>query len=540
MTKTLGDKRDIVFSVAASLCVIVAVVFGLAWENADEIQLSALGRSLAFLSLVAVVGPFVCTLIYRPLLGIFPIALYLLFTFKTIYDSFPRTSLSAELSVAILAGILAAVFLWLRRYEVANVTRATLVVAAAMAMGTLFVAVPQFLDSRSVNLGDKLLEATISAASTNGVSPAQLPDIIYVVPDRYASQATLRSEFEYDNSSFYTLLRDRGFAVNPDAWANYPKTFQSLASTLNSEYLENFADIFGPDSFNQTPVNDKIENSRAQRELRALGYQFYNFGFWWGPTRLNKNADKNFIATSNLLSRLSRFERILAFKTPIAQILEKFNDRETVTECKFIKDKFENLRSIGNGSRPVFVFAHFAIPHDPIYMNSKGECLEESVTYPKGSSWEEFKAAYVGYTQFFNDTIIDIIDHQFRTRAQFGRELIFVIQSDEGPFPRSMRENISTLDFFEFSEDELRMKLGILNAVYLPGIEPGRLAELRTPINNWRIIFNHISDAKLEMLPDASFVFRDLRHIYDFRDVSYLIDKSKTKQSKNKTDPETQ
>ena len=44
---------------------------------------------------------------------------------------------------------------------------------------------------------------------------ARLPDIIYIVPDRYANSGVLASVFQHDNSGFLDELRRRGFDVAP-------------------------------------------------------------------------------------------------------------------------------------------------------------------------------------------------------------------------------------------------------------------------------------------------------------------------------------
>ena len=84
-----------------------------------------------------------------------------------------------------------------------------------------------------------------------------------MVPDRYPSAGTLDREFGMDNRRFYAALRTRGFAVSENAHANYPKTFLSLASTLNGGYLESFAASYGAGSGDKRPVHDALEGSRS-------------------------------------------------------------------------------------------------------------------------------------------------------------------------------------------------------------------------------------------------------------------------------------
>src|SRR5690606_20226395 len=99
------------------------------------------------------------------------------------------------------------------------------------------------------------------------------------------------------------------------------------------------------------------------------------------------------------------------------------------------------------------------------------------------------------------------------------RPLIFVIQADEGPFPRRLRESGGNMDWFTATEAELRMKYGILNAIYFPDGDYGRLTEALTPVNNFRLIFSKILDFEMPLLEDRSFVFENARRVYNFREV---------------------
>ena len=180
-----------------------------------------------------------------------------------------------------------------------------------------------------------------------------------MVPDRYASAATLRREFGMDNSAFYAALRTRGFLVAENARSNYPKTFQSLASTLNSGYLRNFTTSYGTESGDKRPIYEALENNVVQDRLRKLGYQFHNYGNWWEPTRINRWAAVNYQGyPPDSINNLSEFERTLMHKTPLLNVVRLFTDAEDKRECRRIRRKFRRLEEVGNGPQPVFVLAH--------------------------------------------------------------------------------------------------------------------------------------------------------------------------------------
>jgi hypothetical protein len=44
-----------------------------------------------------------------------------------------------------------------------------------------------------------------------------------------------------------------------------------------------------------------------------------------------------------------------------------------------------------------------------------------------------------------------------------------------------------------------------------------------TPVNSFRVIFNHYFNLNYELLPDKSYAIVDSRHLYSFFDVTDLV-----------------
>ncbi|MDP3982667.1 MAG: hypothetical protein Q8Q65_01150, partial [bacterium] len=118
------------------------------------------------------------------------------------------------------------------------------------------------------------------------------PDIYYLIFDRYAANSTLLSELDYDNAEFTDYLNNAGFYVTDKSVANYPKTFQSLASSLNMTYLNHLTDQYGKESEDQTPINNMLDKHQVGLALKELGYTYYHLGSWWFPTADNTLADE--------------------------------------------------------------------------------------------------------------------------------------------------------------------------------------------------------------------------------------------------------
>lgn len=533
-------KKSIVeslFWAGASLFVMLGLIFGLMYGNLDSVRLHDVARSLAVLLPLSVFATLLLMAIHRPLGRIFPAAIALYFSFYDINEFFQKFGLADVLSFTVILLCLLALYIMFRFVDGLRFSLYTFVVTAAMASVTLFAITPSLFHDPPPRIDAYFEKESLAAVSAYRGGSSDLPDIIYVVPDRYASRSTLRTEFDFDNSAFYAELRKRGFFVFEDSWANYPKTFQSMASTLNSGYLQDFTKTYGADSSDQRPIYQVLENNVVQDRLRKLGYRFHNYGNWWEPTRINRWAAVNYQGyPPDSLQNLSNFERVLLQKTPTMKIARKiarfFIDAEDKAEdnleCGRIKRKLRRIREVGNQAQPVFVLAHLLIPHYPFLMNAAGQCLDKPLLYfgKKDATWNKFKAAYVEYLKYFNSAILEIIDEQLRRRGRTGRKLLFVLQADEGPFPKKYLGDVfDRYDFSRFSQREIKMKTGIINALLLPDSLRRDIPKLVTPVNNWRIIFNALTGSKMNLLPDKIFIYPTKKNIFNFCEVTDIVTK---------------
>ena len=62
-------------------------------------------------------------------------------------------------------------------------------------------------------------------------------------------------------------------------------------------------------------------------------------------------------------------------------------------------------------------------------------------------------------------------------------------------------------------------RYSILNAYYVPGIDPASIPQDITPVNSFRWVFNDTFSTNFPLLPDRSY-FASFTHFYDFQDVS--------------------
>jgi peptidoglycan hydrolase-like protein with peptidoglycan-binding domain len=95
------------------------------------------------------------------------------------------------------------------------------------------------------------------------------------------------------------------------------------------------------------------------------------------------------------------------------------------------------------------------------------------------------------------------------------RPAIIILQSDHGP--------AATLDWDNPDSTGLRERLAILNAYYLPGSSYTRLGRSITPVNTFRVVFNHYFGTNLEPLRDRSY-FSTRSHPYRFICVDDILE----------------
>ncbi len=329
--------------------------------------------------------------------------------------------------------------------------------------------------------------------------PGAAPNIYYIVLDRYARADVLDEFFHFDNSEFLLALRERGFHVAPESRANYPRTLSSLASTLNLDYVvHDLAAVGGAMGSGRRPLMKLIEDHAVGRFLKLRGYEHLHAGSW--VFHDNRHADRVYGAC-----RLSEFSAALIGTTVFGPLLgdAKFRggcipaNRRRYWERE--GGKFRWLERAVAGDAPAFVFAHFLLPHDPYVFDVDGDFVTPEEEHRRGRT-----QGYVDQVRFVNRRLLQTID---RILARSERESIIVIQADEGPFPEHLRDRLDGVDWSRASEAELRMKLGILNAYRLPGVDVGRLPPDVSPVNTFRIILKEFFGTELKLLPDRAYAY---------------------------------
>jgi hypothetical protein len=352
----------------------------------------------------------------------------------------------------------------------------------------------------------------IGSAFAAPTAHAGLPDIYFFIFDRYGSQATLATEFNFDNQPFIDFLREKGFYVADEARANYLKTAPSLASTFHMDYINFLRNVTRNEPNEWRPMYEMLDDHRVARFLKEKGYTFIQSGSWWGPTQHNSFADENHSFGVGEFEWLYLRETMLphlldaAFPgSPAARSLRPENG-----QCRRVPLQIEEAKKAAERDEPTFFFAHLLLPHEPFVFKPDGSCRE----------WEEirrvdFNEGYVAQVSYANSLIEDFVTTAL---SRPGPKPIIIIQADEGPFPKRYRTG--NRSWRDASKAEIQMKTGVLSAFYFPDGDYRMLRPDITSVNTFRLLFDKYFDAGLPLLPERIWGYPNYPDFYEFYDIT--------------------
>jgi hypothetical protein len=163
---------------------------------------------------------------------------------------------------------------------------------------------------------------------------------------------------------------------------------------------------------------------------------------------------------------------------------------------------------------PKMVFAHLLLPHPPFVFDPDGKPLEpdrpfdinDADLYP--GTREEYLQGYAAQVEFTNRQIQEVIE---QILSDSPTPPVIVIQGDHGPR--------MSIDWSSPENSCILESSAVLNAIYIPEIEKGKLYPSISPVNNFRVILNEYFGTNLELLEDRTY-FSKYEKPYDYLDVT--------------------
>ena len=404
-----------------------------------------------------------------------------------------------------------------------NIVATVLVIAPVISIASYATAVGGSVPADEAKLSELRGEQEAEA----GMSQVAGPDIYFIILDSYQRADTLLDSYGYDNSAFTEGLQERGFYLASSSRSNYLNTNYSLNTSLNLMYYHEFPD--------QILLNSKydLQTNYVSDFLRRIGYEIVVFDSGSDDTN-DQYADIFVTPKSSQLEDdqfINPFERLLLSTTAAALLFQgssldagpgeasdvfaKAVNRELAQRRELITHAFGSLAGHGAGGGEQLLFSHIFLPHFPFLYGPDGEELQ----YHQNLNlyWYEVEPEnYIEYynyqIDYLNQAVLDAVDEILG--ASEG-PVVIVLQSDHG--------DRKFIDFDEPTSAGVDARSAILNAIYYSDGNYESLYQSVTPVNTFRLIFNHWFGTEYPLLPDRTF-FHESSVSTPFNEVPEFVD----------------
>jgi len=314
------------------------------------------------------------------------------------------------------------------------------------------------------------------------------PDVYYLLFDGYPGYKSLKDYFGYANDSLYHFLTNKGFKILPSR-SNYNLTYFSMESVFNMEYVN---DIAFPDSITQIDYLRRIngiKNAEVFSIFTSMGYSIQNLSLFDIRDQHKIANNPNVISGIDLFTYnifYSKFFRdvgwvLLTGKYEVPVIKDLFKE---VPLNKRVEEAFYTNLQIKK-DRPAFLYAHFFLPHEPVFFDSAGNALPEEIITNKKTVLD--KRYYLGYLKYTNTKIVSFINEIIKKDP----DALIIIMSDHGY--RSYN-NIAYRPYF----------FDNICAVRFTGNSCAEDQLISSNVNVFRYIFNCTYNQQLPYLKDTS------------------------------------
>lgn len=337
--------------------------------------------------------------------------------------------------------------------------------------------------------------------------------VYFIIPDEYANFHALE-EIGIDNSEFKTWLQNKGFYIAEDAKSNYNWTQNSICSTLNMDYVQNF---FAPkDNFdlqsNRSLFMYYIFNNRVGKKFQKLGYKYYHIINNWERQSNNFSDCADF--PINVMDALD-FESTLFCQTFFEEAVNRFQTKfYRLTHLKILNE----LSEISKKPGLKFVYSHMLCPHAPYCFDEDGNLPESYFNNcaqyfgkekDDNKIAEEYAKMYSAQVKFLNKQFMEVIENIQKNDPQS----IIIIQGDHGTH------------YYGYKDRELNKKpnktlikhrYSPLRVIYAP---KDFNFEFESSVNLFKAVFNCITGSNEELLEDK-YYFSLNEYYFDFKEIS--------------------
>jgi len=339
------------------------------------------------------------------------------------------------------------------------------------------------------------------------LSQTALPDIYYVIVDGYVRSDHLEKYYHYDNSNFLDDLKQRGFYILSKSRSNYLNTNYSINSSLNLMYFHQYP----RDIFNKTKYN--LYTNYVHDFLDEYGYQTVVFDSGTGDTNDQErdifvSPDTTGTSEKGLLNSFEQFflrttMGLLLFRDPSSpgydpgsdNVVRTIVNRQLDVRRERIRHALNHLPDYASQDSYYFLFSHIYLPHIPFLYGPDGEELryrENQNLYWYQIEPQNYNEYYAYQIDYLNQAILETIDEILENSS---RPVVIILQSDHGDGKYLDRDKPTTKG--------VEVRSAILNAIYYSDGEYGDLYPSMTPVNTFRVTFNHWFGTQYPIIHDT-------------------------------------
>ncbi|RTL60200.1 MAG: hypothetical protein EKK37_04995 [Sphingobacteriales bacterium] len=335
------------------------------------------------------------------------------------------------------------------------------------------------------------------------------PDVYFILFDEFTSSRCLKQYWNYSNDTLINYFRDNHFFVSEKSHSNYSFTTFSLPCTMEMQYLNLPPGYTEAGAIDLARGQYTLFNNAVVNIFEKQGYIFHNYSIFdmknhpaYNGIYFDKLTDL-FISDETLFGRTMRdigwnlsnpFVRNQRKRDSLAHV-ETFNIRDPYVK-KTLADAKDAVRAQDPAKKDFFYF-HFMLPHDPFIYDSMGN--------PRSFGYMDIKLRYLDQAKYASKILIDLVNY---IKANSKNKAVIILQGDHGFKSWPGEENFEEKAFEN------------LNAVYLPDENYTNYYDGVSPVNTFRLLFNHYFHTNYDLLQDKSiqlFFKPDLKKIYGIR-----------------------
>lgn len=328
------------------------------------------------------------------------------------------------------------------------------------------------------------------------------PDVFLIVLDAYTGAASLQANYGFDNTPFLDRLRNAGFVVPDRFRANYPQTALALASFLYRDYLDGFAPGLPREANDWKALVQRVSGNPTWRGFWERGYQLAYLPYAEWATGPNPLADFRF--------RFQSSEYRVAWRamTPLPELETWYRRVRGRGVAQATADRnanqldaqFESLGRLERNGRPLAVFAHLLVPHDPYVYQA--DCTHRTPplwpAIDRTITVEDARNAYLDQLRCVNEKVLALIEARLE-RA--GPPPVIVLMSDHGR--GEPPHDLPTLG--EASASLVQERMDAFAAILVPAPLRDGLARADSPVALSRALFAGLWGLPLAPLPHRAF-----------------------------------